>query len=167
MNVYSLHDIGVVLETAHVKDVQKIDLYSSPPEPIPAVKTVANDTLAKPTQENFSTSHAAAKKFACTYCWRKFNHKYFLDTHVRTHTGEKPFSCHYCDYSSARKRDLKRHYRTHAVQKSHKCDFCDKVFTRESDLNRHIHTHTKPFGCDVCGKMFAYSGARNNHFERC
>ena len=89
VNVFSLHDIGVVLETAHVNDTLKaIDQCSSPCDPIPAVETVANGTSAKPTEENFSGSRTSDKKFACTYCGRKFNHKYFLDTHIRTHTGK-------------------------------------------------------------------------------
>ena len=72
VSVFSLHDI--VLETTHVNNnLQTIDQCSSPLDPIPAVQTVVNDTSAKPTQENLSMFYVADKKFACTYCWWKFD----------------------------------------------------------------------------------------------
>ena len=186
VNVFSLNDMGVVLETHVNNTLQTIDQCSSP-----AVKTVANDTSAKPTLP----SRTRVRKFACTYCRKKFHDKNGVEAHIRIHTGEKPFSCHYCDYSSARKQDLNRHLRkhreekpfscdvcsksfadssglkqhlvTHKVQKSHKCDLCAWTFKKESNLDRHYRTHSKPFGCYACGKMFAESRARDNHYEHC
>ena len=168
VNVFSLHDIGVVLETHVNNPLQIVDQSSSARGliPIPVVDSVVvNYTSAKATQENCSISQTADKKFACTYCWRKFDYKFLLETHVRTHTGEKPFSCHYCDYSSTQKQNLNRHLRKHTGEKPHVCDVCGKMFRQKSHLKDHssIHTGEKPYSCNVCGMSFACKGRLKRH----
>ena len=134
---------------------------------LPAVETVVNNTSAKPTQEHCSISHTADKKFSCTYCWRKFDYRSGLVTHIQTHTGEKPFSCHYCDYSSAQQQNLDRHLRKHTGEKPLSCNVCNRNFANASTLTRHHLTHTgeKSHKCELCGKMFLQKGILKQHLS--
>ena len=107
VNVFSLHDICVVLEIAHVNDtLQVFDQCSSPRDLIPVVETIVNDIEVRPNQENVSMSQAAE------------NRKAF--------TGEKFFSCDVCSKFPDGRR-LKRYYKTHTGEKSHKCEVCVKT----------------------------------------
>ena len=129
---------------------------------IPAVKTVVNDTSGELTQENCFISHTTD---SCTYCWRKFDCKSSLVTHVRTHMGEQPFSLNYCDYSSTQQQNVNRRLCKYRGEKPFSCDVCGKTFAHSSSLKRHQATHTgeKSYKCEVCGKMFRQHGALKQH----
>ena len=62
VNVFSLHDTGVVWETHVENPLSTIDQCSSALDPIPAVETVVIDTSDKLTQENSTMSQAAVGK---------------------------------------------------------------------------------------------------------
>lgn len=56
---------------------------------------------------------AAAAKFACDVCGRRFRQTNDLRKHLRTHTMEKPFKCEDCGKAFARADYRKKHMRMH------------------------------------------------------
>ena len=164
VNVFSLRDISVFLDTTHVNNLQTTDQCSSPLDPIPALQKIVNkiDTSAA---KSTPPSRAADKKFACPHCWRKFPYKNLLEHHIRTHTGEKPFSCHLCDYASTQQQNLNRHMRRHTGEKPFSCDVCGKKFRQKNQVKEHksVHTGERPYSCVVCGMSFVTKGRLKRH----
>ena len=53
--------------------------------------------------------YGTRNKFVCTFCFKSFSHKCYLDRHVRKHTGERPYPCNLCSYRAGRRDNLDLH----------------------------------------------------------
>ncbi|XP_034230508.1 zinc finger protein 436-like [Thrips palmi] len=143
--------------------------------------------------------------FKCEVCTRGFSRKDKLKLHLMIHSGDKPLKCDSCGKAFLRRDHLKNHMRTHTrppaapkaakqkpaapetgraaeaearppdadadrgqqsqVDRPYGCDVCHKMFSRKDNLASHMRTHTgeKPFACQLCDKHFAERCALKRH----
>lgn len=133
--------------------------------------------------------------FKCEVCTRGFSRKDKLKLHLMIHSGDKPLKCEACGKAFLRRDHLKNHMRTHSrpraapkpknhgrkvalaaadpdgdaekdkVERPFGCEVCHKMFTRKDNLGAHmrIHTGERPFACDLCEKRFAEKCALKRH----
>nr|XP_006811981.1 PREDICTED: putative zinc finger protein ENSP00000328166-like [Saccoglossus kowalevskii] len=128
--------------------------------------------------------HLDESPFKCKVCGKTFRSQDCFRQHKFTHTGEKPYVCEHCGKSFYYRGDLHRHRRNmHPIftaikgnkrsvvlsatkeTKHYKCEECGLIFSRLDSLQGHLHKHTgeKQFGCDSCGKHYAYKRDLRRH----
>lgn len=95
------------------------------------------------------------KKYACTYCDKKFRVVYALNEHKTIHTGERPYQCHVCSKFFRLSATLRTHMLQHTGERPYKCMPCSRGFTNLSNFGLHMRTWHK--GVVVKGKIFYVS----------
>ncbi|KAI0227905.1 PR domain zinc finger protein 12, partial [Lamellibrachia satsuma] len=79
----------------------------------------------------------SAKKLSCVLCWRGFNSKSNLRSHMRIHTLEKPFACRFCSKRFSQSSTLRNHIRLHTGEKPYRCTMCDSAYSQLAGLRAH------------------------------
>eukprot|EP00106_Octopus_bimaculoides_P004147 XP_014771589.1 PREDICTED: gastrula zinc finger protein XlCGF49.1-like [Octopus bimaculoides] len=112
------------------------------------------------------TIHSSARPFACDICKKTFKLEMTLKHHRNSHSGERPHECPDCAFRFREPKALKRHYRNiHLNQKFYECNVCKTKFNRRESLRSHLNKHKEdyPFGCNLCGKLFADASQLQKH----
>lgn len=76
-------------------------------------------------------------RMKCTICFRGFNSRSNLRSHMRIHTAEKPFQCKYCRKSFSQSSTLRNHVRLHTGEKPYKCNVCNCAYSQLAGLRAH------------------------------
>ncbi|XP_042291745.1 zinc finger protein 665-like [Thunnus maccoyii] len=83
----------------------------------------------------------AEKPFSCSLCGKRFDHRDYLNAHVRIHAEEKPFHCSFCGERFPRKATLISHLSVHTGDKSFSCSVCKKRFSYRVNVWSHMRNH--------------------------
>ncbi|XP_073705568.1 uncharacterized protein [Garra rufa] len=127
-----------------------------------------NTSFSHTQNESLSgNSVSGDKRFACSYCSKRFRCFSQLTIHQRSHTGEKPYRCTLCGKRYIQKGHLYTHLRTHTGEKPYRCSLCGKGFIQKCTLDMHLRSHTgeKPYTCMKCGKGFTTKFNLNKHLS--
>ncbi|EDV28146.1 uncharacterized protein TRIADDRAFT_14897, partial [Trichoplax adhaerens] len=76
-------------------------------------------------------------RMKCTICFRGFNSRSNLRSHMRIHTAEKPFQCKYCRKCFSQSSTLRNHVRLHTGEKPYKCNVCNCAYSQLAGLRAH------------------------------
>ena len=100
-----------------------------------------------------------AKKHQCDQCPKNFSKRCDLDRHVTcVHEKVKNFKCEHCDYKCALQENLQKHMKhTHDSLKHLRCRKCEIVFDTPNELKDHSTQHEKEHQCNKCLKYFSDS----------
>lgn len=78
------------------------------------------------------------KKYTCERCFKSFNVRSHLESHMVTHTGEKKYTCKYCGNKFTQSSSLRNHViAIHTHNFPHVCNYCRKGFLLPSQLKKH------------------------------
>lgn len=81
---------------------------------------------------------AIEKKYICEHCFKSFNVRSHLESHMVTHTGEKKYTCKYCGNKFTQSSSLRNHViAIHTRNFPHVCSYCRKGFLLPSQLKKH------------------------------
>ncbi|KAA0191882.1 hypothetical protein HAZT_HAZT002062 [Hyalella azteca] len=120
-------------------------------------------------EDHLKVAHKTPRPYSCPICNKRFNHKNYVNLHMRVHTGEKPYKCNLCSRSYSHKTSYVIHMRIHKGDRPYSCSECGKKCYDKSGLTSHMRSHTKetPYQCECCGRKFTHSKSllvhRRNH----
>lgn len=136
---YPCHECGKILKTktskanhiesAHSKRILKCQICFLPMKHY-------NDRI-----KHMSEAHNITHKFKCTICFKEYNIKHYLATHMRQTHGNKNKKCVECGMAFITNHGLKKHMSKHTGEKPHKCDVCGKAYARSYTLREHMRAH--------------------------
>nr|XP_026692227.1 zinc finger protein 182 isoform X1 [Ciona intestinalis] len=112
--------------------------------------------------------------FKCSFCNKKCNSKFELDSHETLHilqpidSNSICYKCLLCSYVTPHQEVslLKKHImRKHVANETFQCTKCSYTCNEKSQLNLHMRKHSqeKPYLCQLCGFMCKWSSQMNLH----
>ncbi|XP_013139269.1 PREDICTED: zinc finger protein 62 homolog isoform X2 [Papilio polytes] len=91
--------------------------------------------------KHMSEEHNITYKFKCPICYREYNIKHYLATHIRQTHGNKNKKCTECDMAFITNHGLKKHMLKHTGEKPYTCTVCCKSYARSYTLREHMRAH--------------------------
>lgn len=125
------------MESAHTKRVIKCQICYKPMKHY-------NDRI-----KHMSEVHSITHKFKCPICFKEYNIKHYLATHIRQTHGSKNKKCSECGMAFITNHGLKKHMLKHSGEKPFSCSVCSKSYARSYTLREHMRQHDthKRFTC--------------------
>ncbi|GCC30459.1 hypothetical protein chiPu_0008910 [Chiloscyllium punctatum] len=80
---------------------------------------------------------SSAGRMRCVICYRGFNSRSNLRSHMRIHTLDKPFICRFCNRRFSQSSTLRNHVRLHTGERPYKCQVCQSAYSQLAGLRAH------------------------------
>ncbi|XDV54820.1 hypothetical protein PO909_023025 [Leuciscus waleckii] len=111
--------------------------------------------------------------YVCIPCGKGFPSSEELNAHVETHTEEELYIKEEEDDSYPKEDEVEaedlssQHEKTHWLTRPFPCNICGKMFTQRGTMTRHMRSHLglKPFACEECGMRFTRQYRLTEHMR--
>ncbi|XP_051892862.1 PR domain zinc finger protein 12b [Pristis pectinata] len=108
---------------------------------IPGVPGIEEEHKKKNKDDEPSAADGAGGssvgRMRCVICYRGFNSRSNLRSHMRIHTLDKPFICRFCNRRFSQSSTLRNHVRLHTGERPYKCQVCQSAYSQLAGLRAH------------------------------
>ncbi|XP_067867956.1 PR domain zinc finger protein 12b [Heterodontus francisci] len=108
---------------------------------IPGVPGIEEEHRRKNKDDDLNivdgSAGSSTGRMRCVICYRGFNSRSNLRSHMRIHTLDKPFICRFCNRRFSQSSTLRNHVRLHTGERPYKCQVCQSAYSQLAGLRAH------------------------------